>query len=171
MGFLDSLKKGLGFSQEQPQQPAIILGAPAKGTVLVMADIPDEAFSQGFLGFCCAVDPADGKVYSPIDGKITQLPDSLHAVGMEAEGMELLIHCGVDTVEMKGDGFTGAVSMDQTVKKGDLLLTMDLDKIRAAGHPAAIIMAVTNSDDLGSAEMVTTNPVEVGADLIRVTKK
>lgn len=168
MGFLDSLKKGLGFSQEQP---AIILSAPAKGAVLTMEQIPDEAFSQGFLGFCCGVDPVDGKVYSPIDGKITQLPDSLHAVGMEAEGMELLIHCGVDTVDMKGDGFEGAVALDQTVKKGDLLLTMDLDKVRAEGHPTVIIMAVTNSDDFGSAALAASGTVEMGADLIRVTKK
>ena len=169
MGFLDSLKKGLGFSQEQ--QSAIILGAPAKGTVLPMEQIPDEAFSQGFLGFCCGVDPVDGKVYSPIDGKITQLPDSLHAVGMEVDGMELLIHCGVDTVEMKGSGFEGAVALDQTVKKGDLLLTMDLDKIRAEGHPTVIIMAVTNSDDFAGAELAASGAVEMGADLIRVTKK
>lgn len=167
MGFFDSLKKGLGLSQEES---AIVLASTANGTVVPMEQIPDEAFSQGFLGFCCGVDPTDGKVYSPVDGKITQLPDSLHAVGMEAAGMELLIHCGVDTVEMKGEGFTGAVAMDQMVKKGDLLLTMDLDKIQAAGHPAVIIMAVTNSDDFASVEMAASGSVQAGADLMRVTK-
>lgn len=166
MGFFDSLKKGLG------KDNTIILASTANGTVVPMEQIPDEAFSQGFLGFCCGVDPSDGKVFSPIDGKITQLPDSLHAVGIEAEGMELLIHCGVDTVEMKGDGFTGAVSMGQSVKKGDPLLTMDLAKIQAAGHPAVIIMAVTNSDDIASSvELVASGTVQTGADLMRVNKK
>lgn len=166
MGFFDSLKKGLS------KDNTIILASTANGTVVPMEQIPDEAFSQGFLGFCCGVDPSDGKVFSPIDGKITQLPDSLHAVGIEAEGMELLIHCGVDTVEMKGDGFTGAVSMGQNVKKGDPLLTMDLAKIQAAGHPAVIIMAVTNSDDIASSvELAASGTVQAGADLMRVNKK
>lgn len=114
------------------------------------------------------VTPEEGKVYSPMDGTISQLADTLHAVGIEAEGVELLIHVGVDTVEMKGDGFKSHVSEGQAVKKGDLLLTMDLKKIEAAGHPTTIMVAVTNSDDLTSVEAAASGAVQPGDQLMRL---
>ena len=76
-----------------------------RGAFVPMDKIPDEVFSTGVLGTCCGVDPEVGNVYAPIDGKISQLADTLHAVGIEAGGMELLIHVGVDTVDMNGDGW------------------------------------------------------------------
>ena len=162
MGLFDFLK-----GKEQSAPPAEVtfpanLGASAKGAFVPMEQIPDEV--------CCGIDPADGRVYSPVDGKVTQLTDTLHAVGLEAGGMEVLIHVGVDTVEMNGDGFTNAVKLNQNVKKGDLLLTMDLEKVRAAGHPTTIIMAVTNSDDFASVEVVGSGQLQPGDDLIRVSK-
>ena len=84
--------------------------------------------------------------------------------------MDLLIHCGVDTVEMKGQGFTVAVKLGQKVKKGDTLLTMDLEAVKAAGHPTTIITAVTNSDDFAKVEPAKTGPVQVGDDVLSVTK-
>ncbi len=148
-----------GDKKESPPAPAAfpdVLGAVAQRRFVPMAEIPDPTFSQGVLGMCCGVDPETGKVYSPMDGTISQLTDTLHAVGIEAGGVELLIHASVDTVEMKGDGFRGHIKEGQTVKKGDLLLTMDLEKIKAAGHPATIMVAVTNSDDLASVEAVAS---------------
>lgn len=158
-----------GEKKEVPPAPAAfpdILGAVAQGTFVPMAEIPDPTFSQGVLGECCGVEPETGKVFSPMDGTISQLADTLHAVGIEAEGVELLIHVGVDTVEMKGDGFRSHVREGQTVKKGDLLLTMDLEKIKAAGHPATIMVAVTNSDDLASVEAVASGQVKPGDQLM-----
>ena len=143
-----------------------VLGAVAQGVFVPMEEIPDPTFSQGVLGVCCGIDPETGKVYSPMDGKISQLADTLHAVGIEAEGVELLIHVGIDTVEMKGDGFKNHVEEGQTVKKGDLLLTMDLAKIKAAGHPATIMVAVTNSDDLASVEAVASGRLKPGDNLM-----
>ena len=81
----------------------IVLGAPAKGEFVPMAQVPDEVFSQGIMGVCCGVAPSEGSVYAPVDGTVSQLTDTLHAVGLEAAGMELLIHVGVDTVEMAGE--------------------------------------------------------------------
>lgn len=133
---------------------------------VTMEKIPDEVFSTGVLGTCCGIDPEEGKVYAPIDGKISQLTDTLHAIGIEAGGIELLIHVGVDTVDMNGDGFANVVNLNQSVKKGDLLLTMDLEKIRAAGHPATVIMAVTNTDDFSSVEEVTSGIVQIGNDIL-----
>lgn len=128
------------------------LGSAAQGTFVPMEEIPDPTFSQGILGMCCGIEPETGKVYAPMDGTISQLADTLHAIGIEAGGVELLIHVGIDTVEMKGDGFKSHVKEGQAVKKGDLLLTIDLEKIKAAGHPATIMVAVTNSDELASVE-------------------
>ena len=103
-----------------------------------------------------------------MDGTIIQLADTLHAIGIEAGGVELLIHVGVDTVEMKGDGFRSHIKEGQTVKKGALLLTIDLDKIKAAGHPATIMTAVTNSDDLASVEATASGQLKPGDPIMRL---
>ena len=157
---------------EEPK-PAVIpfpdtLGSVAQGTFVPMNDIPDPTFSQGVLGICCGVEPEIGKVYAPMDGTIIQLADTLHAIGIEAGGVELLIHVGVDTVEMKGDGFRSHIKEGQTVKKGALLLTIDLDKIKAAGHPATIMTAVTNSDDLASVEATASGQLKPGDPIMRL---
>lgn len=170
MGFFDKL-----MGKGQPDAPAKIefpaeLGAVADGTFVAMDQIPDEVFSTGVLGTCCGVDPTEGKVYAPVDGKISQLADTLHAVGLEAGGMDILIHVGVDTVEMAGNGFTAMVKMGQAVKKGDLLLTVDLDKIRAAGHPTTVILAVTNSDDFAAVEPAAADSVKPGDCVLKVSK-
>ncbi len=144
------------------------LGSVAKGSFVPMEEIPDQTFAQGVLGTCCGVTPEEGKVYAPMDGTISQLAETCHAVGIEAEGVELLIHVGVDTVEMKGDGFQSHVKEGQTVKKGDLLLTVDLEKVKAAGHPSTIVVVVTNSDDLASVEAAASGAVRPGDPLMRL---
>lgn len=145
-----------------------VLGAAAQGTFVPMEEIPDPTFSQGVLGVCCGIEPETGKVYSPMDGTISQLADTLHAVGIEAGGVELLIHVGIDTVGMNGNGFKSHITEGQTVKKGDLLLTMDLEKIKAAGHPATIMVIVTNSDDLSSVEASASGKLMPGDPLMRL---
>lgn len=167
MGFLDRFKKS---DRPEPVTFPAALGSPAKGTFVPMEQIPDEVFSTGVLGVCCGIDPEVGNVYAPIEGKISQLADTVHAVGIEAGGIEVLIHVGVDTVEMNGDGFRAGVKVGQTVKQGDLLLTMDLDKIKAAGHPSTVILAVTNSDDFAGVEPVASGPVQPGDAVLRVSK-
>ena len=142
------------------------LGAAAQGTFVPMEEIPDPTFSQGILGMCCGIEPETGKVYSPMDGTISQLADTLHAIGIEAGGVELLIHVGIDTVEMTGDGFKSHIKEGQAVKKGDLLLTIDLEKIKAAGHPATIMVAVTNSDELASVEASAAGKLMPGDPLM-----
>lgn len=169
MGFLDFLKKKEDV-QQAPVWPAII-GAECKGTVVPMENIPDEVFSQGILGQCIGIDPAEGKVFAPVDGEITQAPDSGHALGlMSTGGVEVLIHVGVDTVDMNGDGFTPRVKEGDKVKKGQLLLEMDLDKIAAAKHPAVVITVITNTDEFAAVEGVASGTVEPGTDLLKVSK-
>lgn len=168
MGLLDRFKKG--SEQAEPVTFPAVLGSPATGTFVPMEEIPDEVFSTGVLGVCCGIDPEAGSVYAPISGKISQLAGTVHAVGIEAGGMEVLLHVGVDTVEMKGDGFRAGVKVGQTVKKGGLLLTMDLDKIKTAGYPSTVIMAVTNSDDFANVEPVTSGAVTPGDDVLKISK-
>lgn len=171
MGFFDFLKK-----KEAAPTPAevtwpVVVAADAKGKVFKMEDVPDPVFSQGVLGLCCGIDPVEGKVYAPVDGEVSQVADTKHALGFTGPGgVEILIHVGVDTVDMNGDGFAPKVKAGDTVKAGQLVLTMDLAKIAAAGHPATVITVVTNSDDFGSVDLVAEGDVEVGADLFKVNQ-
>ena len=89
---------------------------------------------------------------------------------MGVGGIEVLIHVGVDTVEMNGDGFSPKVKVGQKIKKGQILLEMDLDKIAAAGHPAVVITVITNTDDFTAVSCVAGGNVEPGADYIKVEK-
>lgn len=168
MGLFDHFKK------KEPPAVAewpMVVTADAKGKVLKMEEIPDPVFSQGVLGLCCGIEPVEGKVYAPVDGKVTQVADSKHAIGFTSLGeVEVLIHVGVDTVDMNGDGFAPQVKVGDKVKKGQLVMTMDLNKIKAAGHPATVITIVTNSDDFTSVDLVGTGDVEVGSDLLKVNK-
>ncbi len=176
MGFFDFLKKKEApapapAKAAAPVEWPVVIAADAKGNVLKMDEVPDPVFSQGVLGQCCGIDPVEGKVYAPVDGEVTQVADTLHALGFAGPGgVEILIHVGVDTVEMNGDGFASTVKVGDTVKKGQLVLTMDLDKIKAAGHPATVITVVTNSDDFAGVELVASGTVEPGAALIQVSK-
>ena len=164
MGLFDMFKK----KDAAPSFP-VVLAADAAGAFVKMEDIPDEVFAQGILGQGCGIDPSEGKVYAPCDGEITQAPDTLHAFGITTPGdVEVLIHVGVDTVEMKGDGFESKVKLGSKVTKGQLLLTMD--KIEAAGHPAVVITVVTNTDDFASVDVVASGNVNPGDDMMKVNK-
>lgn len=126
-----------------------------------MCEIPDPVFSEGVLGQCCGIEPVEGKVYAPVDGKVTQVAGSKHALGFAGPGgVEILIHAGVDTVEMNGDGFAPQVKAGDMVKKGQLVMTMDLDKIQAAGHPSTVMTAVTNSDDFSGVDLAASGETE-----------
>ncbi len=160
------------FREKKPAPLAFpaTLGAVTSGTFVPMNQIPDEVFSSGVLGTCCGVEPEEGRVVAPISGKVTQVADTLHAVGLKAGGMELLIHVGVDTVDMEGRGFSVKVKVGQSVEKGQELLTMDLEQIRAAGHPTTTILAVTNSDDFSTVEEISFGRVNSGDAVLRISK-
>lgn len=130
--------------------------APVAGTVIPNQEIPDETFAAGVLGQGVGIQPSDGIVIAPFDGEISSVTDTHHAVGVSSpDGMELLIHVGVDTVAMNGDGFTCFVQEGQQVKAGDKLIAFDRAKIAAAGHPDVVVVLVTNSDDY---EALTIQP-------------
>ena len=144
---------------------------PIRGKVLAQADIPDETFAQGILGPGCGVEPTGDTDYAPFDGTVTQVPESLHAVGMMSDdGIELLIHVGMDTVEMKGQGFTSLTKEGAKVKAGTPLLKVDLEAIRAAGHPTATALIVTNSDDLPEISVVANGDAAAGTPVFKFKK-
>ena len=122
--------------------------APTFGKVIPRDAIPDETFASGVLGDGVAIEPTDEVVYAPFDGTISTVAESKHAVGISGAGdMELLIHVGVDTVAMNGDGFQVFVKEGEEVKAGQKLITFDRKKIAAAGHPDCVVTLLTNSDD------------------------
>ncbi len=122
--------------------------SPINGKVIPAAEIPDPMFAQETMGPSVGVEPEEGVVYAPFDGSVMMLFPTKHAIGLVSEGgMEVLVHVGVDTVQMNGDGFEALVEQGAAIKKGDKLLTFDIDKIREAGHPATVIVALTNGFD------------------------
>ena len=109
-----------------------VIAAPVKGECIPISEVADPTFAEEILGKGMAIKPTEGKFYAPADGTISTLFPTGHAIGLTtSEGVELLIHVGIDTVEMKGDGFKSHIKEGQAVKKGDLLLTIDLEKIKA----------------------------------------
>ena len=121
---------------------------PTKGKVIAQEQIPDETFAGGILGAGVGIEPEEGIVVAPYDGEISSVAESKHAIGITGAGdMELLIHVGVDTVAMNGDGFQPLVSEGDQVKAGQMILRFDRAKIKAAGHPDTVVVLLTNSDD------------------------
>lgn len=148
-----------------------VVYAPLTGSVVARDQIPDETFASGVLGDGCGIEPTVGEVVAPCDGVISTVAETRHAVGISGPAdMELLIHVGVDTVEMKGDGFKALVKTGDTVKKGQKLLTFDLAKIRAAGHPTVTTVLVTNADDYAGLTLEAAGSVTAGDKLIAVQK-
>ncbi|WP_449149077.1 glucose PTS transporter subunit IIA [Stomatobaculum sp.] len=130
------------------------IAAPVKGQVVKQEDIPDETFAQGILGAGLGIQPEEGVVYAPFDGTISSVAESKHAIGISGAGdMELLIHVGIDTVAMNGDGFEPLVSEGDSVKLGQPILRFSREKIKAAGHPDLVVVLLTNSDDYTSVEI------------------
>lgn len=114
------------------------------------------------LGDGVGIEPQCGEAVSPFDGVISSVADTCHAVGITGPGgMELLIHAGVDTVNMKGDGFRMLVSEGDTVQAGQKLMTFDLEKIRAAGYPSTVAVLLTNSDDYSAFRVLKTGETDV----------
>ncbi len=125
--------------------------APVEGKVKSYTEIPDETFASGVLGEGVGIEPTSEYVYAPFDGTISTVAESKHAIGISGAGdMELLIHVGVDTVAMNGDGFTPYVKEGDTVKAGQKLLHFDRKKIAAAGHPDMVVVLLTNSEDMSN---------------------
>lgn len=125
---------------------SVEIGSHMVGSVVLLADVKDPTFSSGALGAGTAVEPTEGKLYAPANGKITVAFPTGHAYGLRTEdGLDLLMHIGMDTVELDGKHFEPKVAKGDTVKRGDVIAEFDIPAIKAAGYPLATPMVITNS--------------------------
>ncbi len=129
--------------------------APQNGKAIPLKEVPDEVFSQKMLGDGIAIIPEDGKVVSPVDGTIAQITDTLHAYGIKSDdGLDILIHCGIDTVSMNGEGFDVKVKEGQKVKVGDLIANVNIKLIKERGFSLHTPLIITNFDEIKDFEPV-----------------
>lgn len=172
----------LSLDPVKPVQPAAAPAAPAKskmtpetfvahmnGTVVPMAEVKDEAFASCALGEGAAIEPSEGKLYAPADAVVDNLFDTHHAIGLVTDaGAEILLHIGIDTVKLGGKHFTPHVKTGDKVKKGDLLISFDLDAIRAEGYLCTTPLIVCNTDDYAAVKVVAEGEVKAGQDFVSV---
>ena len=146
-----------------------VLGAHMNGTAINLADVADEAFASGALGEGVAIEPSEGKLFAPADGVVEAVFESKHAISITAHsGAEILLHIGIDTIKLGGKHFTPHVEEGQEVKKGDLLISFDMEAIKAAGYPLTTPMAICNSDDYAKVQTLATGKIKAGTDLLKI---
>lgn len=156
MGLFDVFKK----------KSALELRAPLSGVVVPLDQVPDEVFAGRMVGDGVAIDPSEGVVCAPCAGVVAALFSTCHAVGLRTdEGLEILIHVGIDTVEMKGEGFSSAVKMGDRVVPGQELLRFDLDRVRAKA-PSPLSPVVLTTMPLVERFQAATGTVTAGEDVL-----
>lgn len=139
------------------------IGAPATGTAVSLTDVSDPVFASLAMGKGIAVEPTDGKIVSPVDGTVTVVAETGHALGLLSDsGAEILIHIGIDTVELKGAPFTPLAKVGDHVRRGDVLMEADLGVIEAAGKKATTMLVITNTDAYSSVDQLATGAVKAG---------
>lgn len=161
------------FKWLQGKKNEIILTAPMSGGLMAVEAIPDQVFSARMLGDGFAVAPESGQVLAPCAGRVTQIFPTSHALGIETpEGLEILIHIGIDTVELKGEGFTRLVEAGDTVAAGTPLLNVALEKLRSHGKSLVTPVIITNMDKVESIRVETVSHLTAGlTPAVRVTLK
>lgn len=171
MGLFDFLKgnKNKQDGTEAKSQPIV---NPVNGKVVPIEDVEDPVFSQKMMGDGFGVEPTDGEVYSPGTGKVVSVFPTQHAVGLELDnGLEVLVHIGIDTVELEGGPF------DTLVKEGDIvtpdtkLSSVDLAGLEAAGKEKTVIVVFTNMDNVKNYELTTTGQADRGTSIGTVIAK
>lgn len=161
-----------GLFGKKQEQKAEMVEAPAKGRCISITEVKDPTFSAEILGRGVAVLPEEGIFYAPADGRVTMAFDTGHAVSMTTEeGAELLLHIGIDTVELQGKYFEMQVSSGQQVRTGDVLVKADLEAIRRAGYDTAAMLVVCNTDDYEQIECMTDREVEPGDGVMKLYGK
>lgn len=170
--YLESAPKNPVVAPSPAAAPAAkdtVLFACLNGTVVPLADVKDEAFASGVLGNGIAIEPSDGELVAPADGEISSTFETHHAVGMTtADGAELLMHIGIDTVKLGGKHFTYLVNEGDKVKKGQPLIRFELEAIKAEGYPVTTPVIVCNTDDYAAVAAKASGTVKQGDALLEL---
>lgn len=155
--------------EKQAEKTAVILAAHLSGTVVSLENVEDDVFSGKILGDGIAVEPSEGKLYAPCDGTIEGVTDTKHAINITSnDGCEILLHVGIDTVKLNGRFFEVSVKDGQRVKKGDLLLTFDMEGILKAGYKLTTPMIICNADDYSDISTVASGSIKAGNDILKI---
>lgn len=150
--------------------PVVELNAIANGQLLPITQVADQVFSQKMMGDGYAIEPTDGVIKAPAAGEIMTVADTKHAIMMTTtDGLELLFHLGLDTVELQGAPFVINVKVGDQVAAGDSLVTMDLAAVKAAGKATTVMMVVTNMDQVAAMDVEPTKMVTTMDVVARVT--
>lgn len=164
--FRDSAQASAEPEPEESVKPGKLF-SPMDGVVVPLEKVNDEVFSSGMLGQGVAVLPDKGELYSPIDGTITMIPESKHAISVvDASGAEILMHIGMDTVKLAGKGYTPQVKAGDKVKKGQLLMKFDIEAIKSAGYDLITPVVITNSDNIKVQSLAEGN-ITRGTELLK----
>ena len=174
MGLFDKFKKASAPAPEAVSvtpEPLVVY-SPVAGRCVPVSEVPDPVFNGGLLGKGVGVWPEGEVVYSPASGTITAVTPTKHAIGVtSADGMEVLVHVGMDTVDMNGKGFAYLVASGDEVKAGQPLLTFSRADIKAAGHEDVVVCVVSNTAEYAGVEVVATGEVAAGAAVAKATAK
>ncbi|RCX17061.1 PTS system glucose-specific IIA component [Fontibacillus phaseoli] len=155
------------WRKKSAENQVVDMVAPVTGRAVSLKEVPDEAFAGGHMGQGIAIEPTEGKLIAPFDGTVVHVIKSSHAVMVEnASGMQFLFHIGINTVSLKGEGFTCHVTTGDAVKAGQILIEFDIAKIKEAGYPVITPIIVTNADEVASDLEKITGPVTAGRDVI-----
>lgn len=141
------------------------LYAPITGKFIDITEVKDQVFSQKILGDGIAIEPKEGVLYAPYDCEVVQLFHTLHAIGLKAKDVELLVHIGMDTVELNGEGFKGFVNEGDHVKKGQKLIEFDIDYIKSQGKEATTPIVITNMDAVKSLNKSEAKDIVANQDI------
>lgn len=168
MGFLNKLFGG----EEKPQSKDVSIYAPLTGEIVALEDVPDVVFSEKIVGDGVAIRPAaSGKIVAPVNGTIGKIFETNHAFSIESEeGVELFVHFGVDTVELKGEGFTRIAEEGQSVKVGDPILTYNLAFLEANAKSVLTPVVVSNMDEVSNLAKKSGEVVEGQTVVVTLTK-
>ncbi|MFC3885192.1 PTS glucose transporter subunit IIA [Bacillus songklensis] len=146
------------------KQKDVTIVAPLTGQVTPLENVPDPVFSQKMMGNGFAIEPTEGQVVSPVEGEVIQLFHTKHAIGLKTDaGVEVLIHIGLETVAMNGEGFEAHVNQGDKVQVGTPLVTFDLNLVKEKAKSTVTPVVITNSDNMESFEMLTNGSVQKGS--------
>lgn len=160
------------FGKKKKSANVVAVYAPADGKVMPITEVKDDVFSTKMLGDGLAVKADNGEIFAPVAGEITTVFPTKHAIGITTEqGLEILIHLGLDTVELKGELFETLIKVGDKVKAGDPIVKMDLAKIQAAGYDDTVIVVYTNMDLLESISEVQARTVNHSQKVQEITFK